>query len=45
MYIDRRRIILKLTLKIVSGNEIVDLDNLVASAPLCGVRSYLNPHH
>ena len=31
-----------LTLKIVSGNEVVDLDDLVASAPLCGVRSYLN---
>ena len=37
-----RRTILSLTLKIVSGNEVVDLNNLVASAPLYGVRSYLN---
>ena len=33
------------TLKIVCGNEVVDLDDLVASAPLCGVRSYPNHHH
>jgi hypothetical protein len=32
-------------LKIVCGNEVVDLDDLVASAPLCGVRSYPNHHH
>ena len=32
------------TLKIVCGNEVVDLDDLVASAPLCGVRSYPNHH-
>jgi len=25
-------------------NEVVDLDHLVASAPLCGVRSYPNHH-
>ena len=37
-----RRITLSSTLKIVSGNEVVDLDDLVASAPLCGVRFYLN---
>ena len=37
-----RRTTLSSTLKIVSGNEVVDLDDLVASAPLCGVRSYLN---
>jgi hypothetical protein len=37
-----RRIILSLTLKIVSRNEVVDLNNLVASAPLYSVRSYLN---
>ena len=33
------------TLKIVCGNQVVDLDDLVASAPLCGVRSYPNHHH
>ena len=32
------------TLKIVFGNEVVDLDDLVASARLCGVRSYPNHH-
>ena len=30
------------TLKIVCGNEVVDLDDLVAR--LCGVRSYPNHH-
>ena len=40
-----RRTTLSSTLKIVSRNEAVDLDDLVASAPLCGVRSYLNHHH
>jgi hypothetical protein len=37
-----RRIIPSLTLKIVSRNEVVDLNDLVASAPLYGVRSYPN---
>jgi len=40
-----RRTTPSLTLKIVSRNEVVDLNGLVASAPLCGVRSYLNYHH
>jgi hypothetical protein len=40
-----RRITLSLTLKIVSGNKVVDLDDLVAPAPLCGVRSYLNYYY
>ena len=39
---NRRRIILSLTLKIVSQNKVVDLNGLVASAPLYSVRSYLN---
>ena len=42
---NRRRIILSLTLKIVYGNKVVDLNDLVASAPLYGVRSYPNHHH
>jgi len=39
-----RRTILSSTLKIVSRNKVVDLDDLMASAPLCGVRFYLNYH-
>ena len=42
---NRQHTTLNSTLKIVSRNEVVNLDNLVASAPLCGVRSYLNHHH
>jgi len=36
---------LKLTLKIVSGNKVVDLTNLVALAPLYSVHSYPNPYY
>ena len=37
-----RRITPSSTLKIVSGNKVVDLNDLVASAPLYGVYSYPN---
>ena len=39
---NRRCITPSLTLKIVYGNKEVDLNDLVALAPLYGVRSYLN---
>jgi hypothetical protein len=42
---NRRRITPNSTLKIVYGNEVVDLDNLVALAPLYGVYSYPNHYY